>query len=281
MKKRGRELNIFSMSALDLFASALGAFILITVVLFPYFPNTGDSPERVAVIKKQLEAAENELNDSQADLQQCEKDVSKLAGELTKVKIPDLDITIVLDITGSMDEQIDGLKGEIRGLVTVLNKLAPTVGIGIVTFGDAGYQKPTSVFPVREVAKSRANFNRLKKFIDSIETGMGKGSGDNNNNGEATDLGLKQAVSMTWRSESERKYIIVITDDHVTEGKEQHAFNLAKQFASKKNHYVSTVQIDSDADVRSFLENLAKYGRGEFVRTGGSIIATVLLAILN
>ena len=41
MKRKNREISIFSMSALDLFASALGAFILIAVVIFPYFPNTG------------------------------------------------------------------------------------------------------------------------------------------------------------------------------------------------------------------------------------------------
>ena len=39
MKKRSREISIFSMSTLDLFASALGAFMLITVVLLPFFPN--------------------------------------------------------------------------------------------------------------------------------------------------------------------------------------------------------------------------------------------------
>ena len=50
MKRKSRELSIFSMSALDLFASALGAFILISVVMFPYFPNTGTAEflERVA-----------------------------------------------------------------------------------------------------------------------------------------------------------------------------------------------------------------------------------------
>lgn len=41
MRRRNRELSIFSMSSLDLFASALGAFILLTIVVFPYFPNTG------------------------------------------------------------------------------------------------------------------------------------------------------------------------------------------------------------------------------------------------
>jgi hypothetical protein len=37
MKKKNREINIFNMSALDLFASALGAFILISLILFPYY----------------------------------------------------------------------------------------------------------------------------------------------------------------------------------------------------------------------------------------------------
>ena len=39
MKRRNRDISIFTMSALDLFASALGAFILLTIVIFPYFPN--------------------------------------------------------------------------------------------------------------------------------------------------------------------------------------------------------------------------------------------------
>ena len=37
MRRKSSELNIFSMSALDLFASALGAFILIMLILLPYY----------------------------------------------------------------------------------------------------------------------------------------------------------------------------------------------------------------------------------------------------
>ena len=69
MKSRSREINIFSMSALDLFASALGAFILIAVALFPYFPNTGDSEERVAEVRAQLERVQRELQQAQSELQ--------------------------------------------------------------------------------------------------------------------------------------------------------------------------------------------------------------------
>lgn len=50
------------MSALDLFASALGAFILITIVLFPFFPNTGDSPERVFEVRQEMNEIISQLN---------------------------------------------------------------------------------------------------------------------------------------------------------------------------------------------------------------------------
>ena len=72
MKTRNREINIFSMSALDLFASAMGAFILIAFVLFPYFPNTGDSQERVADVRAQLERVQRELQATQGQLGACE-----------------------------------------------------------------------------------------------------------------------------------------------------------------------------------------------------------------
>jgi hypothetical protein len=39
MRRPLRNIEIFSMSVLDMFASALGAFIIITVILFPYFNN--------------------------------------------------------------------------------------------------------------------------------------------------------------------------------------------------------------------------------------------------
>jgi len=44
VKPTRREASIFSVSAIDLFASALGAFIVVALVLLPHFPNTGDAP---------------------------------------------------------------------------------------------------------------------------------------------------------------------------------------------------------------------------------------------
>ena len=64
MKRKSRELSIFGMSALDLFASAMGAFILIAVVMFPYFPNTGTADQRD--LEKALERLQQEEADNAA-----------------------------------------------------------------------------------------------------------------------------------------------------------------------------------------------------------------------
>lgn len=71
MKRRVREHNIFGMAALDLFASALGAFILITVVLLPYFPNTRDWQELVRQLRAELDASRVALDDVRQNLDRC------------------------------------------------------------------------------------------------------------------------------------------------------------------------------------------------------------------
>ena len=71
MKFRNREINVFSMSALDLFASALGAFILISVVLLPYFLRLNhEELERLRSALEQAQAAEAA---AQANLEQAQR----------------------------------------------------------------------------------------------------------------------------------------------------------------------------------------------------------------
>ena len=59
MKFRSREINVFGISALDLFASALGAFILMSIVLMPYFLSEKSREiERTRLALEQSRAAE-------------------------------------------------------------------------------------------------------------------------------------------------------------------------------------------------------------------------------
>ena len=78
MKRRSREVSIFSMSALDLFASALGAFILLTIVMFPYFPNTGTADQR------DLEAALDRLREEEANSQELQDVLREIREDLER-----------------------------------------------------------------------------------------------------------------------------------------------------------------------------------------------------
>ena len=98
MKSRSREINVFSMSALDLFASALGAFILISIVLMPYFLHV--DPEEVARLRQELQQERStlaetrqRLEEAQSELQQCRQqeaacreDLAALEQEVTRVQ---------------------------------------------------------------------------------------------------------------------------------------------------------------------------------------------------
>ena len=82
MKKRSRELSIFGMSALDLFASALGAFVLITIVLLPLFPNLDMLGQTTA----ELEQAKTELEQTTAELEQAKTELEQAKTELEQEK---------------------------------------------------------------------------------------------------------------------------------------------------------------------------------------------------
>lgn len=62
MRRRNTEINVFSMSALDLFACSLGVFVLLTVVFLPFFPNTGDHPAVSEQTMTRLSKAESTVD---------------------------------------------------------------------------------------------------------------------------------------------------------------------------------------------------------------------------
>ena len=109
MKKSNRELNIFSMSTLDLFASAMGAFILITLVLFPYVLNIGDSEDQVAQVKAQFEEQVAEIK------AQFEERVAKAKAQLEEQQLP-------VPNTGDSEERVAQVKAQFEEEIEVLQK---------------------------------------------------------------------------------------------------------------------------------------------------------------
>lgn len=99
MRKRSRtEMGTFSASAIDLFASALGAFIIITVILFPYFPNLSPDP-----LKKIIDMLKGELEVTQVALEEANDENDVLTTENDKLKrINDKQANDILDKDGKI-----------------------------------------------------------------------------------------------------------------------------------------------------------------------------------
>ena len=212
MKHRSRELSIFSMSALDLFASGMGAFILLAIMALPFFPNTGSAPEPMpepepiedtGALKDAIEIAERERDEALRRAEQLTEDLretieelfrtsqernlaqqqaASLQNQVAELEVPDLDLVICLDVSGSMSEQVNGLKQQISDLGRILNAVAPT-GIGVVAFGDRYWERPLFVQNVT------TNMSALENFINGLAPQMGLGRGSNNDSPEALAMG--------------------------------------------------------------------------------------------
>jgi hypothetical protein len=80
MRSPNRDTSVFSTSAIDLFASALGAFILLVMILFPYYRNAGsaDSWSEVEDLMLKRRLAQGEIENLLADNDQAQSDLERL-----------------------------------------------------------------------------------------------------------------------------------------------------------------------------------------------------------
>ena len=80
MRIPDRDTAVFSTSAIDLFASALGAFILLVMLLFPYYRHAGpdDSFARTQDIMEKRRLASEQLEDLKTLQQQLQSELDQL-----------------------------------------------------------------------------------------------------------------------------------------------------------------------------------------------------------
>lgn len=275
MKKQRRDISIFSMSALDLFASALGAFILIAIVFMPFFPNTGDSEERVSIMRDQRDEA----------AQRAEK----LQGELDKLKgrkkLPPVDVIIAVDTTGSMEYAVNGLKSDIKTFASILSGLSDSASLGVVDFKDrCEGARAIRKYDLRLIdSTSKA---QLQQFVNGMQArNYQLFNTCNTEQPEAIDLALRNAINQNWRDDAVKQIIVIVTDNPAEPGYIQQTYADARRFASVSDgRSVSTVFTRSQGTLSNtvpYLRELAKSGDGTFIPAGGSFIGNILLAILD
>ena len=263
MRSRSREVNVFSMSALDLFASALGAFILMAVVLMPYFLRV--DPD---VVQKQLAEARAKQRAAEQRLQEFL--------DAPKMTFPHLDVVIALDTSGSMGAAVDGLRQDIDEFAQLMFELAPSLGIGIIDYEDR-CDMTTAVreFPLRLM--SSAGLSSLLSFTGSLRA---KSPSCNDDFEEALAMALDTGIASSWRRESEARIIVIITDAPAYPDKQASALSAARAFAGRgPRHRVSTVMTRSSPETEEYLRSLADAGNGKFTRGGRSFVVMMLFAL--
>lgn len=192
--------------------------------------------------------------------------------------LPEFDLVFVVDSTSSMHNEIESLKRELHIVVEVLERIMPTVGVGVVTFNDRLQQPSVRHHPLRRLTDDDAAMTDIQRFLRGITAGDGRGN--NTDIPEAVLSALETAVSTSFREGVDNRSVIIITDAYAYEDETQESLALARAFAAVDGQRVSTVHVQANPQSERYLEQLAEAGAGEFVPDRGSILANVLLSIL-
>ena len=317
LANRRRSLEVLSISALDLFASALGVFVLLAVLLFPYYlrepsleqdvlgaeaelerlgaaltlaqKRAGEAGERKAEAEAlrrralaELEAAKQAMADADESFleaasraQETAQKKGAVARELASLAIDDLDLVFVMDATGSMRDEIADVQTNLLGIVRILHRLAPTLNVGFVAFKDRDAEYIARDFPLRPM--EGANLGRIQRFVESLAAGGGE------DYPEPVGQALDKALAMNWRSGVEAR-IILIGDAPAHQRNWNRIFQSVGAFHasdSRGARRVSAIFTGSRDQGRSFYQQVAKAGGGDFVTHRGRIIESALLSVLD
>jgi multidrug efflux pump subunit AcrA (membrane-fusion protein) len=308
-------MEFLSISALDLFASALGIFVLMAILLFPYYlrqPSleielegaqaelaaSGSSLQEaertaqtqalrqaqasaaLAQAREQLQAAEAEAAAAEELVlhdDASEEDRPAPARRPTPLSINDLDLVFVMDTTGSMRNELADVQANLLGVIRVLHRLAPSLRVGFVAFKDRGAAYVTRSFPLSPM--TGPNVTEVVRFVGQMSA---EGGGDDP---EPVDEALAVAVAMPWRADAQGQ-IIVIGDAPARPSGRQRALQLAERFRSSTPEQdlprtVSAIYTGPPSGARIFFEQIAQAGGGDFSAYQGQIIEDVLLSVLR
>ena len=87
MKRRAsREIEVFSMSAIDLFAAAMGAFALLAIILLPYYQNELREKTPENAIAQLLRAAQESSVETEEKKKALEIKRSAMAKNVSDIK---------------------------------------------------------------------------------------------------------------------------------------------------------------------------------------------------
>ncbi len=314
-----RNLEVLSISALDLFASALGVFILIAIFLFPFYLRQPSVEADVAGAEAQLEAAglaleqakqiAQETADARADaealrlravdeLQQARASRSDAKDALLEAASR---ANETLEEKGALEEEMANLFIDDLDLVFVMDATGSMRDeiedvqsnlIGIVRIlhrlapsvsaGFVAFKDRDDEYLSRVfplTPMTGPNLAGLQAFVE----GLSAGGGDDYP--EPVGQAMLRAIKMPWRDGVQSR-IVLIGDAPEHRENWGRVTEMIASFANGRPTgaapaRVSAIFTGRKDEGREFYERVARVGNGDFVTHRGRIMESVLLSVLE
>jgi hypothetical protein len=277
MKRRLKELTIFSLSALDVLAMSTGVFVLVLVWLMPFYRKDFDAAARIQATRAEAVATAAQAMTIEDAIRVAEE---RAADEGDRDVVNAMDLVFVVDTTASMTPVLRDMAASMRSIVRILERLVPSLRIGIVAYKD----RDTGLPPVETspLAPAGRDLARILGFIDRMQASpVGSRTVD-----EDVYLGLQAAVAMPFRSYA-KQALVFIGDAPAHPYDEASTFALAQSFVRQSPDrwisalFVSTPGSRARGNIdRGFFQRLATAGGGSFNDHAGSMVESVLLSVL-
>ncbi len=318
--KPRRNLELLSISALDLFASALGVFILIAILLFPYYLkqpaqesdvagaradlsalgaalaaarlSAAEAADRRAEAAARLDRAQAALADAEAAAAEAgsSRDQAQQQADAAAVKKasvrdrPDANFAMPdLDLVFVMDAT-GSMDEEIRDIqVNLLGLIRVLTRLApSLNVGFVAYKDRGDDYLVRAFPLTPMRGGNLSRIQSFVRGLVASGGGDFP---EPVAHALERAVTMDWRPEAEGR-IVVVGDAPTHREDWGAAFGTASAFAgplaeTERRRRISAIFTGERGPGREFFKRLAEAGEGDFVQHRGQMMESVLLSVLD
>jgi hypothetical protein len=308
MRRPNRAISILSMSALDVLAMATGVFVLLLVMLMPYYRKTFDANAAIEAARVAAAASLAEVRSLEASAARDQAEAGAAAAEAAGLNaraaaleraaerpvpppptvnagagqqvIEAIDLVFVIDTTASMTPVIRELAVAMRGIVRILGRLVPSVRIGIAAYKDRDTGLPPVItFPL---TPTDPYLPRIVGFLESLEASpIGSRTIE-----EDVHLGLEAATLMRWRADA-RQVLVVIGDAAAHAEYRNETFWRARNFVqgnelrSLSTLFVTTPSsLEAGQRARPYFQALARAAAGTFNDHTGSMTESVLLSVL-
>ncbi len=198
--------SIFGVASIDLFASALGAFVILTIISLPFFMNTDKSGELQPVVERYVE-----LFDQVDRLQQ---QVEQLEQHNQQISINDLELLLLVDYSNSYASFLDGLEYELRTLSKFWSRRNKQIRVSLILYGDRKTR-----YPILQANIDLQGRNDLSEIYDLLHRIRSEGFKENNNSHlnrdgpEALHLALEKALEFKWGLPQGQRFVFVHYDN--------------------------------------------------------------------